>query len=106
MAFGRNPHVAKAQAAEQKAEEALDDVARTMAHRDAAHQWDRAADREKPGKYKDAYLANAVKNRALADAEREVEPHEDDAAHDEPEGVLLATSVTHATVPSDPKAWN
>ena len=72
MAFGRNPYVVKAQAAELKAEEAPDDMARTQAYRDAAHLWERAADREKPGKHRDAYQANATKNRALAEEERPV----------------------------------
>lgn len=106
MAFGRNPHVAKAQAAELKAEEALDDGARTMAHRDAAHQWDRAAEREKLGKYKDAYLANAARNRALADAEGVENLREDEDAAGEAEGGSLLTSVTGATLSSDPKVWN
>ena len=68
MSFGRNPHVAKAEAAEQKAADALDDATRERAHREAAHQWDRAAEREKPGKQRDTYAANAERNRDLADA--------------------------------------
>lgn len=75
MGFGRNPYVAKAQAAEQKAADARDDAARISAHRDAAHQWDRAAEREKPGKQRDAYEREAAKNRNLADGEPE--PGED-----------------------------
>jgi hypothetical protein len=50
MSFGKNPYVAKAQAAELKADEATDESSRVRAYRDAAHQWDRAAEREKPGK--------------------------------------------------------
>lgn len=114
MAFGRNPHVAKAQAAELKAEEAPDDIARAMAHRDAAHQWDRAAEREKPGKYKDAYQANALRNRNLADEEREAVPAADRlerlAARVEEitgrEGVLVATDAVGPSVPVGPKQWN
>ena len=68
MSFGRNPHVAKAEAAELKAEAADDQRAREQALRDAAHQWDRAAEREKPGKVRSAYEANAARNRELADA--------------------------------------
>jgi len=68
MSFGTNPHLAKAQSAEQKAEEAEDSHARAMAHREAAHQWDRAAAREKPGKRRAEYEASAERNRALADA--------------------------------------
>lgn len=75
MGFGRNPYVAKAQAAEQKAADARDDAARISAHREAAHQWDRAAEREKPGKQRDAYEREAVRNRNLADGEPE--PSED-----------------------------
>lgn len=68
MGFGKNPYVAKAQLAEQKAEAATDRAAREMAYRDAAHQWDRAADREKPGKLRAQYEEHAVRNRELADA--------------------------------------
>jgi len=67
VSFGRNPFVAKAQAAEQKAADATDAIARVAAYRDAAHQWDRAAAKEKPGKTRDEYLASAEKNRMLAD---------------------------------------
>ncbi len=67
MSFGRNPHVPKAQAAEQKASDAGDDIARARAYRDAAHQWDRAAERENPGKMRDEYTRKAEENRALAD---------------------------------------
>jgi hypothetical protein len=71
MSFGRNPYVSKAEAAEQKAADAPDDIARIRALRDAAHQWDRAAEREKPGKNRTAYEGNAVRNREQADAEAE-----------------------------------
>jgi hypothetical protein len=67
MAFGRNPHVAKAQAAEQKARDSTDDAARVRALRDAAHQWDRAAEREQPGKRRLEYERSATRARALAD---------------------------------------
>ncbi|GAB4198143.1 MAG: hypothetical protein OHK0013_06930 [Sandaracinaceae bacterium] len=69
MSFGRNPYVAKAETAEQKALDATDDATRVRAHRDAAREWERAAAREKPGKRRDAYLANAERNRAIADGE-------------------------------------
>ncbi len=68
MSFGKNPYVAKAQAAELLADRARDEIARTRAHREAAHEWERAADREKPGKRRDEYLANATRQRELADA--------------------------------------
>jgi len=71
MSFGKNPFVAKAQLAEQKAEAAGDHSAREMAYRDAAHQWDRAAAREKPGKFRDQYEENATRNRELADGDGE-----------------------------------
>src|SRR4051812_11441219 len=67
MSFGRNPHVPKAQAAEQKALDAPDEIARTRAYRDAAHLWDRAAERELPGKRRLEYERNAARDRELAD---------------------------------------
>ncbi len=69
MSFGRNPYVPKAQAAEQKASDAPDDGARIRAYRDAAHQWDRAAERESPGKHRTEYEAHAARNRSLADGD-------------------------------------
>ena len=69
MSFGRNPHVPKAEAAEQKAADADDDLARSLAYRDAARQWERAADREKPGAKRSEYERHAERNRALADGE-------------------------------------
>jgi hypothetical protein len=68
MSFGKNPYVSKAQAAELKAEEATDEASQVRAYRDAAHQWDRAAEREKPGKKRAEYEASAAKNRELADS--------------------------------------
>lgn len=68
MSFGRNPHVPKAEAAELKAEAATDDRSRAQARREAAHLWDRAAEREKPGKVRSGYEASAARNRELADA--------------------------------------
>lgn len=62
MGFGRNPYVPKAQAAELKAQEA-----RARAYREAAHEWDRAAEREKPGKQRSEYEANAIRTRELAE---------------------------------------
>ncbi len=68
MSFGKNPYVPKAQAAEQKAADAADTGARTRAYRDAAHQWDRAAERETPGKRRSEYEEHATRNRELADS--------------------------------------
>lgn len=67
MAFGRNPHVAKALAAEQRATEAADEHASSRAYLDAARLWDRAAEREKPGPKRTEYEANAVRGRELAE---------------------------------------
>lgn len=77
MGFGRNPYVSKAQLAEQKAADAVDDASRVRALREAAHEWDRAAEREKPGRTRDQYEKNALKNRNAADGEA---PPEDDAS--------------------------
>lgn len=90
MSFGRNPHVPKAQAAEQKAADAPDDAARIRAHREAAHQWDRAAEREAPGKRRAEYEQNAIRNRDLADG----------AAPEE------AAGDGDATPPVDPRTLN
>ncbi len=67
MSFGKNPSEAKALAAEQKAADASDAIARTAAYREAAHLWERAAGREKPGKRRAEYEATAERNRAPAD---------------------------------------
>ncbi len=67
MSFGRNPHPAKAEAAEQKARCARDSAAREQAWRDAARQWDRAADREKDDRRRQHYAGKAVAARACAD---------------------------------------
>lgn len=77
MSFGRNPYVPKAEAAELKAAEASDRIARERAHREAAHEWDRAAQREKPGKRRDEYVANAERNRAIADGGGDSVPEEE-----------------------------
>lgn len=84
MGFGKNPFVAKAQAAELKAAEAPDEATRQRALHDAAHQWDRAAEREKPGKARTEYEAHAERVRAEAD----------DEPAGEPEGVLEEEPVT------------
>lgn len=68
MSFGRNPYAPKAESAEQKAEAAGDVASRERAYREAAHEWERAASREKPGKRRDEYLGNAERNRAMADS--------------------------------------
>jgi len=71
MGFGRNPHVAKAEAAQAKAEEAKDVASEVRAYREAAHLWDRAAAKEKDGKRRTEYEANAEAARERADAHPE-----------------------------------
>ena len=78
MGFGRNPYVSKAQAAELKAQEAPDVIARARHYHEAAHEWDRAASREKPGKARSEYEAHAVRTRELADNPDEPETDEAD----------------------------
>jgi len=68
MSFGRNPHVAKAEAEEQKALGARDAKAAELAWREAARQWDRAAARETDAKRRDEHTAKAEAARAKADA--------------------------------------
>lgn len=74
MGFGRNPYVPKAQAAEIKAQEASDEPTRARHYREAAHEWDRAASREKPGKARSEYEAHATRTRELADTPEATEP--------------------------------
>lgn len=69
MSFGRNPHVAKAEAAEQKADVADDDCMRERAWREAAHLWDRAADRETDARRRGEYAARAELARTKADGQ-------------------------------------
>ncbi len=67
MGFGRNPHVAKAEAAELKAQNAKDSSAHERAWREAGHMWERAAEREQDAKRRTLYNANAERARATAD---------------------------------------
>jgi len=67
MSFGRNVHVAKAEAAEQKAHTAKDATAYEHAWREAGRLWERAADRETDARRKQQYAANAERARASAD---------------------------------------
>jgi hypothetical protein len=90
MAFGRNPHVPKAQAAEQKARDATDHDACVRALRDAAHQWDRAAEREQPGKRREEYARSAARARTLAEGG----------------AVEELAGADDAKGPTDPKLWN
>jgi len=68
MGFGRNPHVAKAEAAQVKAQEATDVDSGVRAYLEAAHLWDRAAAREKDGKRRAEYEANAAAARERSTA--------------------------------------
>jgi hypothetical protein len=68
MGFGRNPYVAKAEAAEQKASDATDAAAFEQAWREAGREWERASDREADAKRKQVYAENAERARAAADA--------------------------------------
>src|SRR4051812_18149211 len=68
MSFGRNPHVAKAEAAELKASTARDAAAYENAWREAGRLWERAAERETDAKRRTLYEANAERARATADA--------------------------------------
>jgi hypothetical protein len=67
MSFGRNPHVAKAEAAEQKARTARDQIACEQAWREAARQWERAADRETDDKRRTLYTEKAEIARTNAE---------------------------------------
>ncbi|HEX4445712.1 MAG TPA: hypothetical protein VH044_03225 [Polyangiaceae bacterium] len=67
MSFGRNPHEAKAEAAEQKAQCAKDSTAREQSWREAARQWDRAAERERDDKRRHQFTQKAEAARANAD---------------------------------------
>jgi len=79
MSFGKNPYLAKAQAAELKASEAPDAAAEARAYREAAHEWERAAGREPPGKRRTEYEQNALRNRQLADGELQGDDDEPEA---------------------------
>jgi hypothetical protein len=90
MSFGKNPHVAKAEAAEQKAQDAQDDIAREQAWLEAARRWDRAAERETDAKRRKLYGDKAEQARARATQAPEAgakldheahEPHEPHEAH-------------------------
>lgn len=105
MSFGRNPHVPKAQAAEQKAAEAPDDLSWARAWYEAAHEWERAARREKPGKRRDEHERNAASARARASAPRGEEPAavDDDASEpaDGPDDEDRASAMRPFEAPAD-----
>ena len=74
MSFGRNPHVAKAEAAEQKAGVAADDHSRERAWREGAHLWGRAAERETDARRCAQYRAREEAARAKADVPADAGP--------------------------------
>lgn len=69
MSFGRNPHVAKAEAEEQKALHAKDSKAAELAWREAARQWDRAAAKADNPKQEAELNLKAAAARAKADGQ-------------------------------------
>ena len=77
MGFGRNPHVAKAEAAEAKALAARDDSAYEQAWREAGRLWERASEREPDAKRRVQYAAKADSARATADLPRPEVPADD-----------------------------
>ena len=70
----RNPHIAKAEAAEAKAKEATDVASEVRAYLEAARLWDRAAAKEEAGKWQTEYEANAQAAREHADAAEQGSP--------------------------------
>jgi hypothetical protein len=78
MSFGRNPHEAKAEAAEQKARCAKDATAREQAWREAARQWDRAAERERDDKRRTQFTGKAEAARSSADNPQDAEQEVDE----------------------------
>ena len=69
MSFGRNPHVAKAEASEQRAQIARDERSGQQAWLEAARLWERAADRETDDKRRAQYSERADAARARADGQ-------------------------------------
>ena len=86
MSFGRNPHVAKAEAAELKAASGKDATACEHAWREAGRLWERAADRETDPKRRQQYTANAERARATADSPDAAPLQGDEANGSEPPG--------------------
>lgn len=66
MGFNQNPFVPRAAAAVQKAETATDSSACEQAWLEAAHLWERAADREKNARRVIEYRKNAESARAAS----------------------------------------
>lgn len=90
MSFGKNPHVAKAQAAELKAQEATDKLSRERAWREAAHLWERALKLEENAKRRAQYQASSDAARQEAD----------NAASEDKPGVDAVVIQLRAVAPS------
>jgi hypothetical protein len=97
MSFGRNPFAAKAEAAEQKAENARDAIAREQAWRDAARNWDRAAQREKDDKRRQQYADKAEVARTQADGPQADGPQTEPLQADASEAVAPPASKAAKT---------
>jgi hypothetical protein len=89
MSFGRNPHVAKAETAEQKARTARDQIACRQAWLEAARQWERAADRETDDKRRTLYAEKAEVARSNAE-----QPQAEDAIADDSGPIAPARKPT------------
>jgi len=92
MSFGKNPHVAKAETAEQKARDARDDIAREQAWLEAARRWEGAAERETDSKRRALYNERGEQARAQAN------PDSEDAGSDTPGGGGEASSTASTKV--------
>lgn len=107
MGFGRNPHVARAEAAELKARSAKDSLAGKQGWLEAARQWERAGEREKDEKRKQAHLARAEAARSQADLD--FDPDVETGTPDEP-GVAQESAAEVDEAPpsgpgSTPRSW-
>ena len=96
MSFGRNQHVAKAEAAEQKASNAKDATAYELAWREAGRLWERAAERETDPKRKQQYAGNADRARASADQPQVIGDAEPAAEPDAEGELAVAPARPHA----------
>jgi hypothetical protein len=99
MSFGKNPHVAKAENAEQKAREARDEMAREQAWLEAARRWERAAERETDDKRRALYLQKCEDARARATQPAEAPS---DAVESEP---LEPSRAPLSTRPKPKGSW-
>lgn len=68
MGFGQNPFIGKAEAAEEKALAATNVASEMRLYLEAAHLWERAAAKEKPGKRRTEFEAKAEAIREKATA--------------------------------------